>query len=334
MREKVMVRLERRLVARRLGPLRQLRKTPLISCIVAGRSRLCRLLRRTITFSLFPSTTHQAQLTMPKFAVTALITLLTLTSSLSATWSVIAVDARTGRIVIASATCVSQDRLLSFPAKGLMDIQAIIVPGVGIAAAQAGVDRTRENQMLIYRELKKGTDPEQIIEMLAADSSFQRRQFEIVDLQGRCAGFSGSENRPASLSVQDSVPGTRIYFSIQGNILASDAVVHEAVAAFKAETGSLTDRVMAAMEAADAAGGDVRCTCETEPVLSAPCDGKTSHVAYILAADPDDQEGPSFNDGDYSLYIDVTDQNIRPDENANPVTTLRMRYDRWKAEQR
>lgn len=54
-------------------------------------------------------------------------------TSISATWSVIAVDARTGRVVIASATCVPQGRLLAFPAKGLMDIQAIVVPGAGVA---------------------------------------------------------------------------------------------------------------------------------------------------------------------------------------------------------
>ncbi len=39
----------------------------------------------------------------------------------------------------------------------------------------------------------------------------------------------------------------------------------------------------------------------------------------------------SFNDGDYFMYINVTDQNIVAGENANPVTTLRMRYDRRKA---
>jgi uncharacterized Ntn-hydrolase superfamily protein len=255
-----------------------------------------------------------------------------LPGSIFATWSVIAVDRGTGRVVIASATCVPQARLLGFPAKGLMDIQAIVVPGVGVAAAQAGVDRTRENQWLIYREFKRGTHPEQILEQLRQDSAIARRQFGIVDLRGRFTGFSGSENRPASLSVQDSVPGTGIYFSIQGNILASDAVVHDAVRAFKSEEGTLTDRVMAAMEAADAAGGDVRCTCETEPVLDVPCDSRNAHVAYILAAHPEDPEGTSFNDGDYFVYINVTDQNIRSDENANPVIALRMRYDRWKAE--
>ena len=264
-------------------------------------------------------------------AVAVLLLLALCPSALSATWSVIAVDTRTGQVIIASATCVSQGRLIGFPAKGLMDIQAIVVPGVGVAAAQAGVDRTRANQHLIHAELKKGTPPEEIIEMLSEDPRFDSRQFGIVDMRGRCAGHSGSGNRAASLAVADSLPGDGIYFSVQGNILASDDVVHLAVEAFKAESGTMADRVMAAMEAADAAGGDGRCTCESEPIPDAPCDGKTSHVAYLLVADADDPEGESFNDGEYSLFIDVTDENIEPEENANPVITLRMRYDRWKA---
>ncbi|MDH5759011.1 MAG: DUF1028 domain-containing protein [Gemmatimonadota bacterium] len=245
----------------------------------------------------------------------------------SATWSVIAVDARTGRIVIASATCVTQARLEGFPARGLMDVQAIVVPGVGVAAAQAGVDRTRANQRLIHAELRRGTHPARILTMLREDPDIQRRQFGIVDLEGRFVGFSGGENGAASLSVQGHVPGTEIYYSIQGNILASDEVVHDAVDAFAAEGGSLTDRVMAAMDAADAAGGDVRCTCETEPVPQGPCHGRTAHVAYLLAADGGDPEGESFNDGEYALYLNVTDQNLAEDEDANPVLTLRARYE-------
>ncbi len=262
----------------------------------------------------------------------SLVVLALFPALLSATWSVIAIDTRTGQVVIASATCVAQGRFPRFPAKGLMDIQAIVVPGVAVAAAQAGVDRTRANQELIYRELRAGTAPEEIIEMLSEDPDFESRQFGIVDLQGRCAGHSGSGNREASLAVADSVPDAGIHFSVQGNILASDDVVHLAVEAFKSEGGTMADRVMAAMEAADAAGGDGRCTCESEPVLDhVPCDGKTSHVAYILVANADDPEGESFNDGEYSLFIDVTDENIEEGENANPVVTLRMRYDRWKA---
>lgn len=265
-------------------------------------------------------------------AVCAALVLLIAATPVSATWSVIAIDASTGRIVISSATCVPQERLLAFPARGLMDIQAIVVPGVGVAAAQAGVDRTRQNQTLIYEQLDAGTDPRLILDMLRADPEIQRRQFGIVDIQGRSIGFSGTDNNPASLSVQGRVPGTDIYYSVQGNILASDAVVQNAARALERAPGDILDKVMAAMEAADEAGGDRRCTCEDPPpVPDAPCDGRNAHVAYILAADPEDPEGESFNDGDYFMFIDVTDQNIRPDENANPVITLRMRYDDWKA---
>jgi uncharacterized Ntn-hydrolase superfamily protein len=249
----------------------------------------------------------------------------------SATWSVIAVDTRTGRVVIASATCVSQEALRGFPSRGLMDIQAIVVPGVGVAAAQAGVDRSRDNQRLIHRELQAGTSPERIIQLLREDPDIERRQFAIVDARGRAAGFSGAENLEASLAVQGEIAGEGIVFSIQGNILASDDVVHRAVEAMQDAGGSLTDRVMAAMEAADAAGGDRRCTCETEPVPDAPRNGRTSHVAYLVAAEPDDLPGESFNDGEWSLFIDVTDENIQPHENANPVITLRQRYDAWRA---
>ena len=265
-------------------------------------------------------------------AVVLFITACTLLpTSLSATWSVIAVDARTGQGVIASATCVAQGRFSGFPSKGLMDIQAIVVPGIGVAAAQAGVDRTRENQQLIYVQMKAGADPTEILELLKQDPDIERRQFGIVDMQGRSVGFSGSGNSAASLSQQGRVTDTEIYYSVQGNILASDAVVHNAARAFETENGSLADRVMAAMEAADEAGGDVRCTCETVPVPDAACDSRNAHGAYILQADTDDPEGASFNDGDYVMYISATDEDIEPHENGNPVITLRMRYDLWKA---
>ncbi len=254
----------------------------------------------------------------------------------SATWSVIAVDLRTGRVVIASATCVAQGRFAGFPAEGLMDIQAIVVPGVGVAAAQAGVDATRENQRLIYGQMKEGVHPGRILTQLKEDEAIERRQFGIVDLEGRFVGFSGYENGDASLSQQGHVQGTEIYYSIQGNILASDAVVHDAVDAFEAEGGSLTDRVMAAMDAADAAGGDVRCTCQSEPLPDEgrTCTNRTSHVAYLLAADPENPEGSSFNDGDYTLYLNVTDENLRAGEDQNPVMALRARYDALPAAER
>ena len=249
-----------------------------------------------------------------------------------ATWSVIAVDQQTREVVIASATCVPQAAFASFPAKGLMDVQAIVVPGKGVAAAQAGVDRTRKNQQLVFDELVKGTDPARILDLLKQDPNVEVRQFAIVDLQGRMVGFSGQKNMPVSLSGQQHVPGTGIYFSIQGNILASEEVVTAAMTAFADVKGTLADRVMAAMETADARGGDKRCSCETRPLpaAAAACESKTSHVAYILRADATDTNGAAFNDGQYAMYLAVTNDDILPTENANPVKTLRLRYDAWK----
>src|SRR5207247_7018891 len=184
-----------------------------------------------------------------------LLSLLVVPATASATWSVIAVDRSTGRVVIASATCVDRDDQF------LMGVQAVVVPGKGVAACQAGVDNTHQNQMLVFQELQKGTDPKQIIELLSKDPAFQSRQFGILDLQGRRAGHSGLTNGYVSQDIQGQVPGTEIFYSIQGNILRPGQVVANAVEAFINTSGALTDRVMGAMEAADGSGGDSRCTC-------------------------------------------------------------------------
>lgn len=259
-----------------------------------------------------------------------LFLLVTLHTQAFATWSVVAVDRKTGQVVIASATCVPQQAFSGFPAQGLKDVQAIIIPGVGVAAAQANVDRSRTLQKLIGDELNRGTDPARIMDMLKAnDPNHPSRQYGIVDLKGRAAGYSGASNGKQSLDRQGRVDATEVYFSIQGNILTSDDVVDEAVKALKQTKGTLADRVMAAMEAADSRGGDRRCTCNTKPDPPAPCDNKTAHVAYLVVAHKSDKIGKGLNDGSYFLEIQVTDQDIQPDENDNPVKTLRTRYNRW-----
>jgi len=267
-----------------------------------------------------------------------LASFLLLPSTASATWSVIAVDRSTGRVVIASATCVDRDD------EFLKGVQAVVVPGKGVAACQAAVDQTHENQMLVFRELQKGTSPKEIIELLSNDPAFQSRQFGILDLQGRRAGHSGLTNGYVSQDVQGQVPGTEIFYSIQGNILRPGEVVPNAVQAFVAAGGAMTDRVMAAMDAADGSGGDSRCTCPPWPADGSkpaiPCDGRTAHVAYILMADKADVSGDSHNNGKYAMYITTSQPGpdrgphaIKPGENLNPVKTLRLRYDAWRKAQ-
>ena len=267
-----------------------------------------------------------------------LVLLLVLPSSAFATWSVIALDRATGRVVIASATCVDRDDQF------LMGVQAVVVPGKGVAACQAGVDNTHQNQMLVFQELQKGTDPNTIIELLSKDPAYQSRQFGVLDLQGRMAGHSGLGNGYVSQDIQGQVPGTEIFYSIQGNILRPGQVVPNAVQAFLKTQGAITDRVMAAMEAADGSGGDSRCTCPPWPTDGSKpaiaCDEKTAQVAYILMAERTDTNGDSHNNGKCAMYITVAQPGadkgphaVRAGENLNPVKTLRMRYDDWRKKQ-
>ena len=74
-------------------------------------------------------------------------------------------------------------------------------------------------------------------------------------------------------------------------------MVHLAALAFTRATGTMADRVMAAMEAADQYGGDHRCNCGNNPLDFVPCDGKTAHVAYIAIAEKTDKPGVTHNDG-------------------------------------
>ena len=256
-----------------------------------------------------------------------------------ATWSIIAIDIRTGQVIIASATCVRQ---MSFSqrqpngARDLMDVQAVIVPGIGVAACQSGVDNTRENQMLVYNELRKGTSPAKILEMLKLDPNIERRQFGILAIpngstitaQNHMVGFNGAMNSASSLYFGGQVGD--IYYQVQGNTLLGTDVVYKAALAITRATGTMADRVMAGMEAADENGGDKRCNCGNNPVTSAPCDNRTAHVAYITIANKDDQVGETHNDGKYFAYITASDADVAPGESANPVKTLRMRYEAWK----
>ena len=280
---------------------------------------------------------------MRRVLLAALLALLALPASASATWSIIAIDRNTGRIVISSATCAAT------APNQLKLLQAIVIPGVGVAAAQAGVDRSHENQKLIYNEMLEGTYPTRIIEMLEEfemakdEPRMESRQFGIIDFQGRTAGFSGARNGSVSMDLQgESDDG--IIWAVQGNIIATEEALTAAALIMQHGPADVIDRVMLAMEVADVRGGDRRCTCEREPLPEAPCNGKTSHVSYLLAADPDDPMGEfapdhpesmeaPYNDGDYYLYLMVVPTNTLPTEDANPVRTLRMRYDAWKVEQ-
>jgi len=245
-----------------------------------------------------------------------------------ATWTVIAIDQSTGQVVIASASCVDDID------DGMRDAIAVVLPGKAVAACQAAVDRTHQNHAVISDELQRGTDPHQIIELLSADPQFQSRQFGILDMDGRFASHTGLNNTFEAIAVPGRVPNTGIYFQVLGNTIRYGAL-RKGAKAFVDASGSLTDRVMAALEAVDANGGDVRCSCPP-PQSALPCDNKHAHAAYILLANPTDEPPNAEGKGKYTMYIGVTQpgpgrtQGAKPGESLNPVKTLRMRYDQWR----
>jgi len=276
----------------------------------------------------------------PLAALIGVLALLAQASPAWATWSIVAVDRTTGRSVMALATCAYID------AHFLSSMTAVVAPGKGIAACQAAVDAFGGDQKLILEGLRQGRDPAAILAELARSPAFARRQFGIVDLKGRSAGATGRDDPPRAGQVRGKLPGAEIYYSIQGNTLTTDQLVPAVQKAFAETPGALTDRVMAALEAGDRAGGDSRCVCGPNSLgaaMSPPCDNAHSQVAFILMSEPGDPAGPTSIDVRPAMYISVSppgparrndDQiNLLRGDSPNPVKTLRRRYDVWRKAQ-
>jgi uncharacterized Ntn-hydrolase superfamily protein len=123
--------------------------------------------------------------------------------------------------------------------------------GVGAVATQANVNPSYG--VLALERLRKGMSPEQIQrEFAAGDSSWTSRQLAIVDARGRVITWTGP--KCGTWAGGEAGQG----FAVQGNLLAGPAVVDEMAKAFRASRGELAERLIAAMEAGQAAGGDKR----------------------------------------------------------------------------
>src|SRR2546428_5981367 len=123
--------------------------------------------------------------------------------------------------------------------------------GVGAVATQAQVKASYGPQALAM--LRKGLAPDEILRTLAAgDTAWSFRQLGIADARGRVATWTGPK-------CNDWAGGaTGADFACQGNILAGPAVVAGMARAFRETQGELGERLIAALEAAQAAGGDKR----------------------------------------------------------------------------
>jgi uncharacterized Ntn-hydrolase superfamily protein len=158
------------------------------------------------------------------------------------TFSIVAADPAAGEV-----GCAVQSKYFSVGS---------VVPwaraGVGAAATQAAGVAVYGRFAL--EELELGTEPGKALErVLADDAGRETRQLAVVTANGRAAAFTGAEC--LDWAGHRTGPG----YAVQGNILAGERVVVEMAHAFEETTGTpLVERLVAALEAGQAAGGDRR----------------------------------------------------------------------------
>jgi uncharacterized Ntn-hydrolase superfamily protein len=158
------------------------------------------------------------------------------------TFSIAARCARTGQLGVAVATAVP----------GVGGLCPFVASGVGAIATQSWVNPYLGIDGLEL--LRAGRSAEAALaELMAGDPGRELRQVGIVDAAGRSAAWSGAEC--TGWFGQRSGPD----FAIQGNMLVGAATLDAMVASFAGTAAlSLGDRLLAALEAGQEAGGDKR----------------------------------------------------------------------------
>lgn len=157
------------------------------------------------------------------------------------TFSIVAYDPATGDLGVAVAS--------KFPAVGAMVPWA--KAGVGAVATQAAANLEFGPQGIKMMEL--GFSPQEALDQLIEnDPGRDDRQVGLVDVHGRAAAWTG----PKCFAFAGHVVGPN--FSVQGNILTGRPVLEAMAQTFTSTSGPLAERLMAALEAGDAAGGDRR----------------------------------------------------------------------------
>jgi uncharacterized Ntn-hydrolase superfamily protein len=196
------------------------------------------------------------------------------------TYSLVARDPETGELGVAvQSRSFGTGRVVPWAAAG-----------VGAVATQSFSEASYGP--LGLTRLRAGAAPAvALAELVAADELREFRQVAVVDAQGRTASHTGAACIPAA--------GARAGagFSAQGNMLRSDEVWHAAAEGFERATGPLAERLLAGLDAAEAAGGDFR--------------GRQAGAILVVAA-----EGAGEHWGDRVV-------DLRVDDHEDPLRELR-----------
>jgi len=157
------------------------------------------------------------------------------------TYSIVAHDPATGQVGVAV-----QSHWFS-----VGSVVTFAEAGVGAVATQSFVDPAYGGRGLEL--MGSGLSPEQALAALTSvDEGRAVRQVAFVDVEGRVAAFTGDH------CIESAGQHVGSGYSVQANMMLNDKVVPAMAAAFEAAKGDLTERMMQALEAAEAAGGDIR----------------------------------------------------------------------------
>ena len=159
-------------------------------------------------------------------------------------------------------------------------------PGVGAVATQANVETAYGPLALDL--LAAGSAPSEALSRLVAEDSLApSRQVAVVDAAGRVAAHTGSGCIPHA----GHVTGDGV--SCQANIMASERVWPAMLEAFHATIGSLAHRLLAALEAAEREGGDLRGR-QSAAILVVPSDGESWRTVVSLRVEDDPEPLPEL----------------------------------------
>jgi uncharacterized Ntn-hydrolase superfamily protein len=208
------------------------------------------------------------------------------------TYSIVARDPFTGRFGVA----------VQSHAYTVGPIVPWLEAGVGAVATQASVNVS--SGPVALEMLRNGWSAERVIAALVAgDEHPEIRQFGVVDAQGRAAAHTGSD----CILACGQIVGDG--FTTHGNLLERDAVWQALAPAYEtalAQEVLFAERLLRALEAAEAAGGDVR----------------GSQSAAIVIVDAELQPTPWKG-----VFMD-----LRVEDDGDPVPELRRLVNLWEAQ--
>jgi len=215
-------------------------------------------------------------------------------SRLIHTFSIVARDAVTGEIGVAV-----QSHWFSVGA---------IVPwaeaGVGAVATQSFVDPSYGKLGLDLMRMGK-TAPEALKSLLAGDEGRDVRQVAMIDAKGNVDAWTGKNDIQAA----GHIVGRN--YSVQANLMANDKVWPAMSRAFETTKGDLADRMLAALDAAQSVGGDIR--------------GKQSAALIVVTGKP---TGKPWADRVFDLRVD---DHAEPLKELRRLVTLQRAYNHMNA---